>query len=214
MSKAPMSLRCKIYDWYELHDGYTLLLRQGYTALIGPNGAGKTTLLNQLEGVGKKRKYKVLRYSNLSDGGHIAANSIVQFGNAFDFARLVARSEGQSIVYNFGEFVSQIAAAVKETRETGVPLLILLDSLDSGTSIDKQRELMKFFNHVALDTGVYSEHGQQPVYVVAAVNSYELLQSGNIGMDVRTGESLSFGDYSEYARFICEYFENHQKTAR
>ena len=41
--------RCKINDWYGIHQGFNLLLRPGYTALVGPNGAGKSTLLRQIK---------------------------------------------------------------------------------------------------------------------------------------------------------------------
>lgn len=199
------SLRCKIHDWYGLHDGYNLLLRPGYTALVGPNGAGKTTLLCQLAEIGEKRGYRVLRYSNLADGNSMAAANIVEFGSAKDFAELIDRSEGESIVFNFGNFITQIGMAVRKMKETGTTLLVLLDGLDSGTSIDMQRNMMDFFQTVERDACVYPGGAKHPIFIIAAVNAYEMTRSGCI--DVRTGESLSFGDYSEYARFICGYFE-------
>lgn len=47
--------RCKINDWYGIHQGFNLLLRPGYTALVGPNGAGKSTLLRQIKELAEKR---------------------------------------------------------------------------------------------------------------------------------------------------------------
>ena len=34
-------MRFKVKDWYNLHNGFYVNLRPGYTALVGPNGAGK-----------------------------------------------------------------------------------------------------------------------------------------------------------------------------
>ena len=82
-----MSLNVKIEDWYNLHKGFQLTLEPGYTALVGPNGAGKTTILSQLHEFAKKEGIRIWEYSNLRDGGHVAANQYMFSGNIEGFAR-------------------------------------------------------------------------------------------------------------------------------
>lgn len=47
------------------------------------------------------------------------------------------------------------------------------------------------------------------MYIIAAVNSYELATWYCI--DVQTGKSITFKDYNDYANFICEYENTHKK---
>lgn len=42
LAKQGARFTCKIVDWHDLHNGYTLRFRPGYTALVGPNvGRGR-----------------------------------------------------------------------------------------------------------------------------------------------------------------------------
>lgn len=207
MSKK--GFRCKIHDWYGLHSDYFLLLRPGYTALVGPNGAGKTTLLLQLDEIARQRGYLVFNYSNLTDGGNTAMGESLIFGNMSRLAEAATSSEGQQIAMNFGNVLDKIGAMVKKAIEEDKPLFILLDSLDSGTSINLQREMMSLFSLIERDAGVHSGGAEHEIYIVAAVNSYELAK--RICVDVRTGKSMVFGGYEEYANFICGYYKKEEK---
>ena len=178
--------RCKIPDWYGIHSGFNLLLRPGYTALVGPNGAGKTTLLLQLEEIAKERGYEVFHYSNLRDGGENARQQYLREGR-LDY------------------LATRIGGLVRKSVESNTPLFILLDGLDSGASIDRNRELMGLFRLMERDAGVMPGGTEHELYIVAAVNSYELARYSCV--DVRTGESLSFGNYADYAKYICNYFD-------
>ena len=204
MSKT--GFRCKIVDWYDIHSGYTLTLRPGYTALVGPNGAGKTTLLRQLQEIAEKRKYKTFYYSNLTDGGDNAISAGLFRGDISFAATAMTSSEGERIAQSFGSKLGRIKQLVDEAVTSDIPLFILLDGLDSGASIDRLNELMNVFDLIARDAGVQSGGAEHEVYIVAAVNNYALAKRACV--DVRTGKSLSFGDYAEYERFICSYFQD------
>lgn len=196
--------RCKIPDWYGIHSGFDLLLRPGYTALVGPNGAGKTTLLLQLEEIAKERGYEVFHYSNARDGGDRAKQLYLSCGDMEYFATSACSSEGEQVALNFGKVVGKIGQLVKKSVENDTPLFILLDDLDSGASIDRTRELMGLFQLMERDAGVMPGGAEHELYIVVAVNSYELVNHGCV--DVRTGKAISFGDYADYAKFICNYF--------
>ena len=195
--------RCKIPDWYGIHSGFNLLLRPGYTALVGPNGAGKTTLLLQLDEIAKERGYDVFHYSNTKDGGDRARQQYLDTGSLEYFATSICSSEGEQVALNFGKTVGKIGQLVKKSVENNTPLFILLDGLDSGASIDRTRELMSLFQLMEKDAGVIPGGVEHELYIVAAVNSYELAKYGCV--DVRTGNPVSFGSYEDYAKFICSY---------
>lgn len=206
------SMRCKIQDVHGLHNGFNLLLRPEYTAIVGPNGAGKTTLLRQLAEIGEQRGYTVFRYSDATDGRYTAVQRAVEDGKGQMFFTLVTNSEGERAALNFGQVARDIGNAVREAVAADKPLLILLDSLDSGASIDRLRELMDFFQMVEHDAGIQPGGAAHAIYIVAAVNSYELAK--RMCVDPRTGQSLTFGSYEEYARFICGYFKSHQRQSK
>lgn len=199
------TLNIHIIDWRDIHAGFDLALHSGYTPLIGPNGAGKTTLLAQLREYAHDHDIMVFEYSNLRDGGDCARQKYI-FGN--DPAMLAAAafsSEGEQIALNFSQAVSQIGGAVKKAKAEQRTLFILLDSLDSGASIDRLRELHNFFNLVHRDIG------DLPIYLVVAVNAYELVKDTRC-IDVRNGCERSFGSYGAYAEFICRYFDEHRPS--
>lgn len=197
------TLNIHINDWHDIHAGFDLVLHSGYTPLVGPNGAGKTTLLSQLREYAHDHDIMVFEYSNLQDGGDSARQKYI-LGN--DLAMLAAAafsSEGEQIALNFSQAVSQIGGAVKKAKAEQRTLFILLDSLDSGASIDRLRELRSFFGLVHRDIG------DSPIYLVVAVNAYELVKDARC-IDVRSGCERSFGSYGAYAEFICRYFDEHQ----
>ena len=201
--------RCKISDWYGLHQGYTLTLRPGYTALVGPNGAGKTTLLRQIREVAEKRGYDVFSYSNAIDGGDTAMAKNTLKGNMEFVAASLCSSEGERVAMSFADVVPQIGTRVRKDIATDTPLFILLDGLDSGASIDRTRELMDLFELIERDAGVCSGGAKHEIYILAAVNGYEMAR--RMCINVRTGESMMFGGYEDYANFICSFFDKFGK---
>ena len=194
-------LRIKIKDWYDIHSGYTLSLQPGVTALVGPNGAGKTTLLTQLRDYAKNtaraKRFKVLDYSNIVDGGDKAMQSYLSSGDMTRLATSMTSSEGERIIVHLSCFVPKIKPAIEEVEREGKTLLILIDAIDSGMSIDKLRDIAGMLNMIAKDI-----EGKN-VYLVISTNNYELAKGRCL--NPRTGKYVSFGSYAEYADFICSF---------
>lgn len=197
--------RCKVHDMYGLHNGFNLILQPGYTALVGPNGAGKTTMLGQIEEIAKSRGCDVFRYSNLTDGGETAKQKYMLTGDLNSLAQSALSSEGEQLAMNFEKAVKAIGACVRKAIETDSALFVLLDGLDSGASIDRLRSLMDFFELMERDAGVMPGGAEHGLYILAAVNAYELAKARCV--DVRTGKSVTFGSYEDYSRFICNYLK-------
>ena len=146
-------MRIKIDDDFGIHSGFFLNLKPGYTPLVGPNGAGKTTLLRQLREYANGHGIMVFDYSNLVHGGGSAMDKYLWSGNMELLAISATSSEGERIAMNFGQAVSRLGAAVREAKQQKKELFILLDALDSGSSIDRIREIRSLFDLVAKDAG-------------------------------------------------------------
>lgn len=147
----------------------------------------------------------MFHYSNAKDGGGRARQQYLDTGSLEYFATSICSSEGGADCSQLQETVGKIGRLVKKSVENNAPLFILLDGLDSGASIDRTRELMSLFQLMEKDAGVMPGGTEHELYIVAAVNSYELARYGCV--DVRTGNSVSFGSYENYAKFICSYLQ-------
>ena len=199
--KKTVSKRIKINDCYSLHKPFFLTLKPGYTALVGPNGAGKTTMLLQLREYAQyAQDIIVWKYSNLLDGGD-NAKQMYDFNNETSLLiAAITSSEGEEIAVHFGQAVRKLGQACKKAKDEGKEIFVLLDSLDSGASIDRMRELLSLFKMVIGDMG-------ESVYIIAAVNSYEMTMAPARCINVRTGKEVKFNSYENYADFICTFEE-------
>ena len=179
----------------------------GLTVLIGCNGSGKTTLLQHIKHAVKKRKdAAVFYYSNLTDGGSRGVSSAL-FRNDIAFAATAfTSSEGEQIVQNLGQSASKIGAFVKNNKDKK-ELFILLDALDSGTSIDNVREMKEdFFNFVIEDC---KKRGTD-IYVIVSANSFEMAK-GEDCIDVSRLVHVSPKTYERYSQLIMRSRERKNK---
>lgn len=202
-----MDITVPIKDWYGLHFGFDLVLNPGYTALAGPNGAGKTTLLQQIAEWAEVNNIQVWNYSNLTHGGDIAQAEFAFHGNIGEMARCATSSEGENVAMNFSAKVKDLGAEVSKARNGKYPLIVLLDAIDSGASIDRARELRHLFSLIEKDAASGVD-----IYLVVAANHYELVKAPADCVNVRTGEHLSFENYDRYADFICGFEDSYPRT--
>lgn len=191
-------MRIQIDDWYDIHKGFALELQPGVTCVVGPNGAGKTTLLTQLKNFADVNGITVWKYSNFTDGKY--EDDRYLNANVRLFATSAFSSEGEKVAMHFAGRVSEIGRLVSESKANGKPAFVLLDALDSGASIDRVRELYDLF--VLINNDI-KDGGE--VYVVVAINQYELAKSPLRCVDCRTGKTVKFSCYDEYAEYICGY---------
>ena len=195
------TLVMKIEDYFGLHRGFELRLNKGFTALVGPNGAGKTVLLSQIKAFADKNKIKVWEYSNIKDGGHFAMQRYMYHGDGSYLATALTSSEGEQVALNFSKEVYNLGGVVADARKADIPVVVLIDGVDSGASIDRVKELRDLFKMIQ-DTEIMNG---AKLYLIMAVNQYELVKDGIDCVNVRTGEHLGFKAYDEYSEFICSY---------
>lgn len=191
-------MRIYVKDWYDIHRDYMLTLYPGVTCLVGPNGAGKTTLLTYINEYADSNHIPVWKYSNYADGKYEDYRYLET--DTTLFAQTAFASEGEKVAMHFSGRVGEIGKLVTKSRETKQPAFVLLDALDSGASIDRVRDLFELFKMIDEDI----KHNAE-VYVVVAINQYELAKSPLRCVDCRTGKTVKFSCYDEYAEYICGY---------
>lgn len=204
-----MSTEIFVEDWHDLHKGFSLELEPGFTALVGPNGAGKTTMLQQIKEHARKDGIEVWEYSNVRDGGQMARSQYQLAGDIANLAASLTASEGENVALNFSNKVGELGARVRRAAAEKKPLIVLLDAIDSGASIDRARELRGLFDLIyEQDISKGAE-----VYIVMAVNSYELAKDPADCVNVRTGKHMRFRSYDTYAKFVCSFEEKFKRTS-
>lgn len=206
-------------------------IQHGLTVLVGCNGAGKTTLLQNIQCELKKENIPCYLYNNLHDRG---SNSVGKAFLHEDYslgATLLCSSEGETISYNMTILVSkmrnfivngeindrdtQMTKAIarlfnhdedKEEIELSNERWLLLDSIDSGLSVDNVVEVLDVFNLMIDDAKSFGKE----LYIIVSANEYELCR-GNQCFNVNSGKYITFKDYEDYRKFILKSRERKNK---
>jgi len=204
-----MPIKFKVIDYYNngLHKPYFLKIEEpGIYYIVGPNGSGKTTLLHQLKGYAEKNKYKILSYSDITDGRSNGVDRAAYKGNYDDLATLMMSSEGESIYYNFSLFISSVGKAIREDNN----IFVLIDGIDSGMSIDKLREIRCFFDDI-LDKDIYENCKSfynkkfKQIYVFVTANNFELVRGDVYRINPYNGKRVNFKSYNAFEKYIINY---------
>lgn len=191
-----MNIRIATTDPYRegrLFRTKTITINPGLTVLVGCNGAGKTTLLKMLKGaLEKEYPDRVIHYDNLSQGGKNTYNSLA-FHQRYDLlATRMTSSEGETITQCLGDVARMIGTVTRADQDQ--PVFILLDSIDSGLSIDHiidlKRDLFEFACEIHPET-----------YFITVANEYEMA-NGERCWDVNSSREIRFSDYEDYKEFI------------
>lgn len=190
-------LEVKISDWYGLHKVKTFSFNQGVTCLIGKNGAGKSTLLHELkEALGEKN---IFYYDN-DDSERNALSKFSFYGDLDKMCRNMGSSEGQNIRNNFEDAVPRLGGYVRkrlEDKNGKQQIIILLDGLDSGISIDYIKTLKEDLFDLVLED--CNKSGLE-CYIILAANNFEFCE-GQDCVDVSTGKHMRFEDYYKFREF-------------
>lgn len=191
---------------FELYKKDTITINEGITTLVGCNGSGKTTLLNIIKEQLEKENVPCMDYNNLNDGGHYTKDKLAFYSQFEQLAQRVFSSEGEEIILNIGDFISQIRTffktgksnhSFKEPNPNHKERWIIFDAVDSGMSIDNMKEVKDVFKLIVNDAKAKGIE----LYIIISTNSYEFAKD-NACFDVYEGEYTSFNNYDEYSNFI------------
>ena len=225
MSDSENSKKCllsfkPISDWYDA--GQRLYSRTAKVELyandvkcfIGCNGAGKSTLLEQIED--KLRKQNFIEVKDVSNPFYNILEKkkdkyngfIVHFdadfevfesveAHAFDFLNDMSSSTGEALFNKFCNAASAIGRITRKAKEMNVPLILLWDDCDVGTSIDVQDEILNFLTFVKNE--MIKENIEYSIVLTA--NSYELCKTFDC-YDCNTLKQVKFNTYDKYKKFV------------
>jgi energy-coupling factor transporter ATP-binding protein EcfA2 len=147
-----------VYKHPEEGEEFLFELDGKMVVLLGPNGAGKTTMLNSFQAELKKNHIVIF-----DDPKNIDVNR--SYNELFDPEHFVHRwtSEGEKMVHALGSIFRKIGANQKTSEKKEI--ILLFDSLDSGLSYDRLKEV----------TDVLFKYILKDVKLIAfSSNSYEL----------------------------------------
>ena len=204
----------------------SITIQPGITILVGCNGSGKSTLLRHIKHSlekedndyllhGKNPKTFLISYDEEHDGRTASRN---KYGGRSDFVNLsrsLLSSEGENIVNNIGNQVIQTLSffgayregrldyngsdSVRKRLDIAERVVVLLDGIDSGLSLDVIEEVNDLFKMIVKD---YQETLPDiPLYIIATSNTYEMTK-GNTCINCRSMATIKFPTYESYHMFI------------
>lgn len=184
--------------------GYTIFentlqsFNPGMTILVGCNGYGKTTALKTIQDFCDSAKIPCISYSDRTDGKSIMDFNF-EFGDSDRAICELLSSEGERISIHIGDTAAKIGRFIKD-HKSSKKIVVLLDSLDSGLSIDGIQEFKHFVNTCLIPD---CNKNNIQLYVIVTANAYELVVNEECH-DVFTGKKVRFNSYNEYSDFVLK----------
>lgn len=111
------------------------------------------------------------------------------------FARSWYSSEGEDIALNIGNICGRFAATCSEHE--GGDIFLLLDSADSGLSIDNVVDLKDILQDIIRTMS----NGKNNIYIIISANEYELAADENC-LDVSKLRYVKIRTYGRYRQAI------------
>lgn len=187
-------LEVKIYDDYNLYKKHTFEFNEGITCLIGKNGSGKSTLLKMIQEILKPKN--CFYYDNEDSEKH-AMDKFSFYGDMENLFRNFGSSEGQNIRNNFSDVVGGIRQYILRIKNKNKKqVVILLDGLDSGISLDYVVELKKDLFPLILQD---CKENNLECYILISANNYEFC-SGEECVRVSDAKHFKFKDYNDFRK--------------
>lgn len=168
----------------------------GITVLTGCNGYGKSTMLATIRDHCNKNNIKHIYFDSIQN--RIEDRNRADFyGDMVYVASIMTASEGESISMSLGKFAQKLGAFVK-TNQNEKTLVILMDAVDSGYSIDNIIELKKLLFKTVIND---CKSKNIEIYIIISANSYELTVNYPC-FDPINCKYISFSDYNDYKSYI------------
>lgn len=194
---------------------------EGLTVITGCNGSGKSTLLDIIE-----KRYKgnddwyIVSHREKEEGRGNSVSSYLYMGDYRAIASVFSASEGEAVFRNYANKVYQEVAAFRDTKianrnpediglfrykyirmDKAKNLLVILDGIDSGVSLDMTIDIKNFLHTILED--LHTRIPEVPVYILVSSNSWEFCE-GERCLDARSLNFKKFSTYEEYRKYILD----------
>lgn len=188
----------KYYDDSILFKKPSAEFEPGVTVLVGCNGYGKSTMLASIRDHCKENNIKFIEFDSMQDRS-IDKSKAGFYGDMTFLATSMTASEGENITLSLGKFAQRLGSFVRKNKDQKT-LVILMDAVDSGYSIDNIEELKELLFKTVLDdcTGSGIE-----LYLILTANSYELTRDFKC-FDPVNCKYIKFKDYDNYREYILK----------
>ena len=194
---------------------------EGLTVITGCNGSRKSTFLYDIDGKFKGNDdWYIVSYREKEDGRGNSVSSYLYKGDYRAIASVFEASEGEAVFRNYANKVYQEIAAFRDTKitsrnpeEIGLfrykyirmnkakNLLVILDGIDSGVSLDMTIDIKNFLHTILED--LHTRIPEVPVYILVSSNSWEFCE-GERCLDARSLNFKKFSSYEEYRKYILD----------
>lgn len=190
----------KPYDKFKLYTRKNFTFLPGLNNLVGCNGSGKTTLLDiYLLPYLRENKIPYIRWNDRRYGGSNLMDKMLNFDNDMDgLVAMALSSEGEQISYGLISVFKDIGRSFRQYKDQAV--VILLDAIDSGMSVDEIIEIRSCILDVVIPDA--QSQGATP-YFILATNNYEWCNDDRINnINISNGQRLFIHSYEEYKDII------------
>ena len=177
----------------------SFFFNQGVTCLIGKNGSGKTLLMKEIANNLKENKIPYYYYDAYVEGGKVAKDKLKSLKNTERLVELQLASQGQQSIINIKNIlIDKIGPFVTEcVKNKSKEAWILLDSIDTGLSVDNIIGVKEFFKSILEDC----EANEIALYLIVSGNSFELVKDEQ-SIDVVTGSRINLRNYEMFKKVI------------
>lgn len=194
---------------------------EGLTVITGCNGSGKSTLLYDIEEKFKDNDdWYIISYREKEDGRGNSMSSYLFTGDYRSIASVFSASEGEAVFRNYANKVYHEIATFRDTKiisrhpeenallrykyirmDKAKNLLVILDGIDSGVSLDMTIDIKNFLHTILED--LHTRIPEFPVYILVSSNSWEFCE-GERCLDARSLKFKEFSSYEEYRKYILD----------
>ena len=171
-----------------------LEINQRLNILVGGNGVGKTTLLNGIHEncykMDTNKSIEIIKYSNSRDNIRVKTGLNMTTPQLVACANAKSMSEGQSIMYSIVSFFAKLKEEALELDNKNKSLVVVLDEVDSGLSVDAINVVMHFI------CDMLKNYKNTQFFVSSNNYHFTYIQKDVINM--YTGRYKKINSYEEY----------------